>query len=217
MSLKLPKGTQFGFASLLDTTAAITAVSAANPAVASLATGATAPAEGSVVLLALPGWPAANNRPVVYGEDGALLGLDTTSAKLYRGASGAGTLQVAGDFVDLTQQGDPTTSGGEQQYWQGTLLEDPLGRQISLPTYKNAKTLTIPLYYDASAPWYTAAQEADAVGEPLILRAVLANGDTLYWYGYLSFDKDPTMAANTPMGNTLSFAIIGESTLVEAE
>ena len=118
--------------------------------------------------------------------------------------------------IDLDQQGDPTTAGGEQQYWSGTLLEDPTGRQIQIPTFKNAKTITIPLYYDPSKPWYPALKTVDAKGEPVVLRAKLAGGDVLYWYGYLSYDGDPTMAANTPMGTTATFTALADSILVEA-
>lgn len=212
MSLTLPKGIQFGFASLLDSPSAVTGFTSADPAIA---TGSTV-AAGSVVVVGSNGWPILNNRVSVVGDAEELLGIDTTEAALFPGTSGAGTLRVAGDFTNFTQQGDPTTSGGEQQFWNGILLEDPLGRQISLPTFKNAKTLTIPLYYDADEPWYKAAQVVDARGEPVVLRARMLNGDALYWYGYLSFDADPSMASNTPMGNTAVFTIIGASTLVKA-
>ncbi len=64
-----------------------------------------------------------------------------------------------------------------------------------MPTFKNAKTITLPLFYDPKKPWYSALKNADAKGEPVILRAKLVGGDVLYWYGYLSYNGDPTMAA----------------------
>jgi len=218
MSLKLPKGVQFGFASVLATAIAATGFSKAAPAVATVPTGSVD--EGEVVLIQVAGWPLLNNKVAVAGDETAgalpLLGTDTTDATLFGGTSGAGTLLIAGEFTDFTQQGDPSTSGGDQQFWQGTLLEDPTGRQISIPTTKNAKTMTLPLYYDPSLPWYGAAKAADARGEPVILRAKIPGGDVLYWYGYLSFDGDPTIASSTPMGNTMTFTALSESTLVEA-
>lgn len=218
MSLKLPKGVQFGFASVLATAIAATGFSKAAPAVATVPTGTVD--EGEVVLIQLAGWPLLNNKVAVAGDEVAgalpLLGTDTTDATLFAGTSGAGTLLIAGAFTDFTQQGDPSTSGGDQQFWQGTLLEDPTGRQLSIPTTKNAKTLTLPLYYDPSLPWYDAAKAADARGEPVILRAKIPGGDVLYWYGYISFDGDPSIASNTPMGNTMTFTALGDSTLVEA-
>jgi hypothetical protein len=86
-----------------------------------------------MVVIELPGWPALNNRATRAGAEATgsveLLGIDTTDTVLFPGTSGAGVLRKAGAFVDLDQQGDPTTAGGEQQYWSGTLLEDrPVAR-----------------------------------------------------------------------------------------
>lgn len=221
MSLKFPKGTQFGFANVLSAAIAATAISKADPAVATATTGAID--EGDVLLIEVPGWPILNNRVSEAGtvttgaSDSVILkGIDTSSAVLFPAASGAATLYKADDFVDFTQQGEVSMSGGDQQFWNGQLLEDPTGQQISVPTYKNARTLTIPLYYDPSQPWYKAAKEVDAIGKPIILRAKLPGGDVQYRYGYLSFSGDPSIAMNTPMGNTATFTALSESTLVEA-
>lgn len=81
---------------------------------------------------------------------------------------------------------------------------------------QDGKVLTLPLYFDPTLPWYAAAKAADAKGMPLILRAKLPGGDTLYRYGYMSFDGDPTITANNPMGNTMTFTALTDSTLVEA-
>lgn len=215
MALKMPKGVQFGFAQL-DTADPLPAsgFTSANPAVA---TGVTA-AAGTVVVVDAPGFPGINNVATELGAAGVLLGVDTSNTRLYpTGTSGPGAVRTVGDFVDFTQQGEPTTSGGEQQFWNGQLLEDPTGRQISIPTFKNAKVLTLPLYYDASLPWYDAAKEVDAIGDPVVLRMSIPGGDVLYRYGYLTFDGDPTITANTPMGNTMTFTALGDSVLVEAD
>ncbi|WP_313171464.1 phage tail tube protein [Stenotrophomonas sp.] len=221
MALKFPKGTQFGFANLLSAAIAATTISKADPAAATVTTDAVD--EGDVVLIEVPGWPIINNRVAQAGEvtagasDSVILrGIDTSSAVLFPGASGAAKLFKAGDFVDFTQQGEPSMSGGEQQFWTGQMLEDPTGQQISVPTYKNARVLTIPLYYDPKLPWYKAAKEVDAIGKPVVLRAKLPGGDVQYRYGYLSFNGDPAIASNTPNSNTATFTQLSESTLVEA-
>lgn len=219
MALTLPKGIQFGFAALTKASnAAVASVTPGNPTVIVYEAGATQPPADAVILTKASGWPLLNNKVSRLGDNDELLGIDTSDADLFP-AGGYGIVETitAGAFTDFTQQGDPTTSGGEQQFWTGTLLEDPLGRQISLPTFKNAKQLTIPLYFDPSEPWYAAAKRFDAKGEACVLRAKMPNRDVLYWYGYLSFDADPSIAANTPMGNTATFTIIGESTLVPAQ
>lgn len=221
MALKFPKGTQFGFAKVLATSIAATAISKADPAVATVTTGAVA--ENDVLLIEVPGWPLINNRVAQAGDvtTGAsdsvkMHGIDTSSTVLFPSDSGAAKLYKADTFVDFTQQGEPSMSGGEQQFWNGQFLEDPTGQQLSVPTYKNARVLTIPLYYDPKLPWYKAAKEVDAIGKPVVLRAKLPGGDVQYRYGYLSFSADPSIANNAPNSNTATFTQLAESTLVEA-
>ncbi|QVW29540.1 tail protein [Stenotrophomonas phage BUCT603] len=216
MALTMPKGSQFGFAPIIKgSNAKITAIANAKPGTVTYDQGATQPPDDAVILVKASGWPLLNNKVCRLGPNDELLGIDTSDTDLFPAAGfGIAETLTAGEFVDFTQQGDPSTSGGEQQFWTGQLLEDPLGRQISMPTFKNAKTMTIPLYYDPSEPWYDAAKKIDIKGEAVVLRNKLANGDVLYYYGYLSFDGDPSIQSNTPMGNTATFTIIGESTLV---
>lgn len=216
MALRLPRGIQFGFARLDDTkkhkVATVTGGTATkitfDPSVT------TPPADDSVLLFEATGWPAANNKVGRIDASDNLQGINTSAPELYpAGAFGASSVTEIQEWTDFTQQGEPSTSGGEQQFWQGTLLEDPAGRQISIPTFKNAKTLTLPLYFDPSLPWYDKAKLADAIGKPVVLRAKMP-AETLYWFGYLSFDGDPTIQANTPMGSTMTFTALQESTIV---
>lgn len=218
MSLKFPNGAVFGISTVIAAAITATAVSNANPAVATVPTGSVD--EGDV-LVVLAGWPDANNTAVEAGEVTAgasdtveLLGLDTTDAAVFPAGQANAKLMVASAFVDFSQQGEISTSGGDQQFWTGQFLE--ASRQISVPTVKNAKTFTLPLYFDPHLPWYATAKAADRKREPLVLRCKLPDGDVIYRYGYLSFDADPTMAANTPMGNTATFTALGDSILVEA-
>lgn len=216
MSLSFPNGAIFGFSTAIAAAVTASAVSNANPAVATVP--AASIDEGDVLVIQ-SGWPLANNSAVKAGSAATavdLLGLDSSDTTLYPAGEAAMTLAVASGFVDFSQQGDLSQSGGEQNFWTGQFLEDPTGRQINVPTFKSAKVLTLPLFYDPSQPWYAAARLVDAKKEPVVLRCKLPNGDEQYRYGYLSFDGDPSMAVNTPMGNTATFTALGETVLVEA-
>lgn len=220
MSLKFPDGAVFGISTLLAAAVSASAVSNANPAVATVPTGTID--EGDVLVMT-SAWPGLNNcvsqsGTVTVGATDTvqLRGIDSTDTDLYPAGEADLKLAVASGFVDFSQQGDVSTSGGEQQYWQGRFLEDRSGRQISVPTIKTAKVLTLPLFYDPKLPWYAAAKAADAKKEPIVLRCKLPGGDVIYRYGYLSFDGDPTLTAANPMGNTMTFTALNESTLVEA-
>lgn len=218
MSLKFPNGTQFGFSTTIGPAISVSAISAANPAEVTFSGGSLT---GGEIVVIESSHPMLNNLATQVGDvvstEAELLGLDTTDSSIYDNLNNTtAKLFVASGFVDFTQQGDPTTSGGEQQYWQGTFLEDRTGQQISVPTFKNAKVITIPLYYDKSQAWYAAAQKVDLKKSPVVLRAKLPGGDVLYRYGYLSFDADPNMAANAPMTNTATFTSLGRAITVEA-
>lgn len=217
MSLKMPNGTVFGFSTVIAAAVAASAVSNANPAVATVASGT--PDTDDVVVIQSAGWPLANNTATkvdVTGTAVTLLGVDTTETLLYPAGIAEMTLAIASSFVDFSQQGDLSQTGGEQNFWTGQLLEDPASRQINIPTFKTAKVMTLPLFFDKSLPWYAAAKLVDAKRLPVVLRARLPDGDEQYRYGYLSFDGDPSMAVNTPMGNTMTFTALGETNLVEA-
>jgi len=220
MSLYFPEGTVFSFSTVIGPVISASDVSNSNPAVATVSTGIN---DGDVLVIsASSSWDLANNA-VAKAKVGALqnsvslLGIDSSETELYPVGKANMKLSVASYFMEFDQQGDPTTAGGEQQFWTGRFLESKTGRQIQVPTYKNASTLTLPLFFDPRKPWYAAAKKADAFRDPLVLKGLLPNGDALYRYGYLSFNGDPSIAANTPMGNTLTFTALGETTLVEAD
>jgi hypothetical protein len=221
MGLRFPNGAVFGISTSIGAAVTASAVSNANPGIA------TVPKDSFVnddVLVVSSAWPSINNVVTVADDvtnDSSidtlkLLGLDTTDTGLHPTGGAAAKLSKASGFVDFSQQGDPSTSGGEQQFWSGLFLEDPTGQQINVPTNKSPKVLTLPLYYDPKLPWFAAAKAADAKKQAVVLRCKLPDGDVLYRYGYLSFDSEPSIAANTPMGNTVTFTALGASTLVEA-
>ena len=218
MALKFPNGSQFGISTAISSVINASVITNSNPAKVTTAAGALS--AGDVVVIE-SSHPMLNNLATqvgtVTGNESRLLGLDTSDTNIYDGL-GSATVRLfkASSFVDFTQQGDPTMSGGEQQFWSGVFLEDRTGKQISVPTYKNAKSITIPLYFDPGAGWYDAARKADLKKSPVVLRCKLPDGDAIYRYGYLSFDAEPNMAANSPMTNTVTFTTLGRAILVGA-
>lgn len=221
MGLKFPNGAVLGISTAFAAAAvAVTATSNADPAVATVA------AAGGIVagdvLLVTSNWNAINECVAVAGTiaDGTsipLLGLDTTDTVDFPEGEGTGALLKVADWQDFSQQGDVSTSGGDQQFWTGQFLEDKSGRQRQVPTTKNAQSMSLPLYFDPSLPWYKAAKNVDRKRQPVVLRARLPDGDSLYWYGYLSFNSSPAMAANSPMQNNCTFSINSEVTYIEAD
>jgi hypothetical protein len=216
MSQLFPNGTVFSVSTVLAAAIAITAISNANPAVAT----AAAPPELGDIGIITSGWPGINQRiarvlaPTANSFE--LEGFDTTSVAKYPAGAGAGTFAVVSGWVPLSQVNNIAKSGGDQQFFQWQYAEDPTGQQKQRPTYKNAKVITLTLDYDPALEWFDALDKADEAKDAIVLRAVLPNGATIYYLVYPSFDSDPSMDLNKNMGNTATFSLISKLTRYEA-
>lgn len=208
-----PNGTVFSVSTALLSALVLSAISNANPAVASCA---TPPADGTIGIIGSD-WPLLNNRIAktageVAGTSFKLSGFDTTDTSKYPAASNTGTFAPVDTWVTLSQVTNIAKSGGAQQYYQWQYAEDATNQQQQRPTFKNAKTLTLTLDYDPAKAWYAALDTIDQAQDAVVLRAVLPNGKELYYYVYPSFDKDPSMDLNKNMENTATFSLISQLT-----
>lgn len=202
----------FSVSTALGAALAISAISNANPAVA---TAASPPDDGDI-LLVRSGWTELNERVVraANADSGSfeLEGIDTSSLVRFPAGQGAGSVLPVSTWVTLSQVTGVEKTGGEQQFYQWRYVEDRSSRQRQRPTFKNAKVITLTLDYDPALAWYAALVEADAVKDPVVLRAVLPNLDELYYLVYPSFDGDPSMTLDQNMQNTATFSMTSEFT-----
>jgi hypothetical protein len=206
MSSLFPNKTVFSISTSYEAAKNISALTNADPAVAtSAAHGYT---DGDILLIG-SGWPAINDAPARVDNAAtgafALEGFDTTDTLRFPTGAGTGTARKVLNWASLSQVLDPSTAGGEQQYYQWVYLDDGIQRQR--PTFKNARTMTIPMDYDNTLPWYDALVQADLDGETRILRAALPNGKLFYWSVVVAFDGEPTFNANQNMQVTASFSM----------
>jgi hypothetical protein len=205
-----PNGTQYAVSSALAAAIAISAISNADPGVA---TTATVPTDGDILLLS-SGWSALND--TVVRVDGADVGdfeledIDTTSTTRFPAGEGAGTYQKVSTWEPLSQINDVALSGGEQQFYEFQYVEDREGRVRRKPTTRSARALEFMLDHDPDLDWYATLSAADAAGELVVLRAILPSGDTLYYLGYPSFDKQPTQTKNVNMQNKFILSMVCE-------
>jgi hypothetical protein len=210
MSSRFINGAKYALAQAISAASAITAITNADPAVAS---AGVLPADGDILIIE-SGWVELNETVARANAPAAgtfqLEGVDTTDDVRFPTGEGEGTYRIASDFVSLSQVRDVVDSGGEQQFFNYQYVEDSSSKQRSKPTFKNALTTTITLDYDPDLPWYAALIEADRTREPVVLRETLPNGDVIYYYGYVSFNKQPTRGLNQNMTNTATFTYIAE-------
>lgn len=217
MAQQFPNGTVFSVSTAFGTAVDVTAVTNANPAVA---TATSPPTDGTIGVMT-SGWPSLNQR--VVRTDGAdtssfeIDGFDTTDTSDYPAGEGKGAFTPVSTWVTLSQVTNIQKSGGEQQFYQWQYAEDPSGQQQQRPTFKNAKSLQLTMDFDDALDWYDSLKDADAAKDPVVLRAKLPNGKTLYYYVYPSFDADPSMNLNQNMQNVATFSQISPFTKYGAQ
>lgn len=213
MSSRFINGAKYAVSTQLAAAIAITALSNANPAVASTV---TPPANGDIVVLN-SGWTNINEgvyraSNVVAATSFKLEGVDTTDVVRYPATEGVGAFQKASAFVSLSQVRDVAMSGGDQNYYQFQYVEDEGGRQRQSPTFKGAMSMKIEMDYDPSLPWYDALITVDRLKVPCVLRETLPAGDVIYYVGILAFNKVPTKGINQNMTVTATFSLQADPT-----
>jgi len=216
MALKFPDGSVIGFSTAIAAAIPFSAIT--NAAIPEITHSGVIAEESLLVVQS--GWPSLNNRVVVAGETDTdqteLIGIDTTDTGLFPAGRGAGTVAIASSFIDFSQQGELTSSGGEPQTYTGKWLEDPLGQEFQVPIGQTARTYSLPLDYDRSLPWYAAAKEVSRKRKPVVIRIALPDGDTIYEYGWLHFNPSMNMQSGNPIKNAAMFYLLGsEGTLIE--
>jgi hypothetical protein len=199
MSSRFINGAKYAVSTALAAAVAITAITNADPAVAS---SPTPPADGDILLLT-SGWSNINSSAARAAnadvDSFELEGVNTTNVLRFPAGEGAGTFQKVNTFLGINQVRDVKLEGGEQNYFEFQYVEDEGGRQRKKPTFKSASAMTLVLDYDPDLAWYEALIEIDRVGGLVVVREILPSGDTIYYVGTLAFNKVPTKDINQNM------------------
>lgn len=203
-------GTKYAVSTTLAPLSPITGITNAVEAVAS---ATVLPTDGDIVVLN-SGWTELDEN-IARVKDAAtgkftLEGRNTTDTTRFPVGESAGGYETAGGFVSLSQVTSVELSGGEQQFYTWQYIEDPTGRQRQKPTFKNAQSIVIEMDDDPNKPWHAALTELDRKGTPCVLREILANGDTIYYYGYISYQKVPSKTMNENMKVSATFSLAAE-------
>ncbi|WP_199062863.1 phage tail protein [Serratia sp. ASV30] len=174
-----------------------TAVSNANGAVFTVATGHTLKV-GDIVMVR-SGWGLIDSlvaKITAQVDTSITIGaINTTDVSFFPVGGGKGSLQKIASWTQIPQITEVAQSGGDQQYVQVQFLEDD--RQRNLATFKAAKTQTFTFAHDASQPIYSLLQDADRNGITLAFYMHVPKAKELrYWSAVPAFDPQPTTAVN---------------------
>lgn len=210
MSVSLPNGATLKLAATYGPAKPITAITNANPAVASaVAHGFLAGA----ILELTSGWPKLNGRAVRVGAAPAadtfkLENFDSSDATLYPTASAPGSARAVLTWVDLPQALEFSTSGGETQFATYQFLESDTEQQI--PSGFSAMSIQVTIADDPTLACYPVLRAASAGRKPIIMLLTLPNGSQIPYNCYVSFNETPTLSKNNVMTVKPSFALIAQ-------
>ena len=213
MAYSLPEGSSQQFSNTLAAAKTITAITNANPAVATCtAHGYTT---GDEIMLS-SGWEDANDSVYkiesVDANSFKILGLDSTNTSFFPAGSGGGSAQKLSAWTAIPQVLTISASGGDARFTDVNPLAKRNG--IRIPTGFNATSVTLSLGFDATTPAYKTMVDISRSLSKVAFKQVLSGGSVQYGYGYMSVSEFPKLnnnsvntvdAAMTFLGRTMSY------------
>jgi hypothetical protein len=212
MTVRLPNGAIFSIASTYGTAKPVTAATNAKPPV--LTAVAHGLADAALVEVA-SGWTSLDGR--VARVDGAtedtfdLEGLDTTDTKRFPVGSGIGSVREITAWTQISQVLESGGSGGEQQFYNYSFLED-VGDERQIPTTRSARSVTLTIADDDTLPHYPVLKAASDDREPRAIRFQLPSGAFILFRAYVSMTDMPSTTKNEAMTQTVTLSLTGQPT-----
>ncbi len=209
MTVSVPNGSLVAIASGYGSALTVSAVTNANPAVAtSTAHGLS---NGDFVEVT-SGWSRLTNKIVrvanVTTNTFELEGYDTTSTSIYPAAGGAGSVREVTGWTQLSQILSSSSNGGEQQFLEYQFLEADAQQRI--PTFKNAAGLTFSVADDQSLAGYQLAATANDDRAQRAVRVTLTNSSKILYNAYISLNKTPSLTVNELMACEVTLSLLAE-------
>ena len=210
MALYFPEGSSQQFSQTFASAKTITALTNANPAVAtSVAHGYTT---GDEILLT-SGWEDATDSvykiTVLTADTFSIQGLDTTNTGFYPAGTGAGTAQKISGWTSIPQVLTISGSGGDARFTDVQLLAKR--NSLKIPTGFNATSITLSLAHDAANANYVTMVGISRNLSKVAFKQVISGGSVTYGYGYLSVSEMPKLNSNSVNTVDAALTVIGRS------
>lgn len=212
MSKTLATRVKFAIAKTYGAAVAMSAISNASEAVATLGAG-----HGVIVgdwVEVTSGWGLLNGRirrvKTVAANDVTLEGMNTTSTMKYPAGTGIGSIRRITAWDQLSQLKNVTSSGGDQQFADGTDLDNET--EVKIPTIKSGRTMNLEFYDDPNLPWYATVEAASDAVVPTAVMISPPNGSKIVSNAYWGLMKEPNIQKNEVMTSNISLTFTCEST-----
>lgn len=210
MSVSLPNGSIVSIAATYGAIKVMSAVSNANPAVATLEAS-----HGVIVndiLEVTSGWSRLTDRivraSVVSVNDVSLEGINATSTTNFPAGSGVGSVREVLTWTQLSQILESGSEGGEQQFLEYQFLEADAARRI--PTFKSPSGVSFKIADDPALAGYILASDANDDRLPRAVRVALPSGAKIYYNAYISLNKVPSLTVNELMAVDITLSLLNQ-------
>jgi hypothetical protein len=204
MAYNFPEGAAFYFSSTFAGAKTITAVTNANPAVATSTSHGYS--DGDIVLFS-SGWEDATDRCYKVDQQDAnnfeLEGLNSSNTSFFGAGSGTGSTYAVSSWVSIPQVLTVATQGGDARFTQ----VQPLARRnaTQVATGFNPSSMTLSLAYDHTNANYVSMLDISRSLTKVAFKLTLNGGAYMLAYGYMNVSETPTMNSNQVM--TVSCAL----------
>lgn len=207
MAAVVADGTIVAIASTYGAAKTMSAVTNANPAVATLE-AAHGVIVGDIIEMS-SGWPDMDDKilrvSVLSTNDVTLEGFSTSNTTKYPSGSGTGTVREITAFTNIAQILTIATEGGEPRYLDYQFLNELQQRRI--PLSKSPLNLTLTLADDITLAQQATIRAAEDGGVPVAMRLTLPNGSKVYLNGYWTMSNLPGFSSGQINTRTVGFAL----------
>ena len=210
MAISLPNGTIISIASGYGAVKNMTALSNANPGVATLEASHGVVENDFIEVTS--GWSRLTDKIVRAGtvstNDVQLDEYNTSSTTIYPAGSGTGTVREITGWTQLTQILSSASNGGEQQFLEYQFLEGDAQKRI--PTFKSAAGITFSVADDPTLAGYILASTANDDRLQRAVKATLPSGAIILYNAFISINKTPSLTVNEIMAVEVTLSLLAE-------
>lgn len=192
MAFYTAEGSKFYFSDTFGAAKNVTALTNADPAVA------TSDAHGLLdadEVLLMSGWEEATENVFrvdsINADTFGLLGLDSTDTNFHPAGSGLGSVRKITGWTEIPQVLNIETQGGDPRYIDVQLLASQYASRI--PTGFNPSSATLTLAHDPANAVYKRMLGIGRVRRLVAFKIVVAGGGVSYAYGYMSAAEAPQL------------------------
>ena len=211
MSKTLATRIKFSIAKTYGASVSMTAISNAAEAVATLGAGHSVIVGDWLELTS--GWGLLNGKilrvKTVVTNDITLEGMNTTSTAKFPAGTGTGSIRRITAWDQLSQIKNVSTSGGDQQFADGTDLDNDV--EVKIPTIKSARTMTLEFFDDPTLSWYATVLAASDAIVPTGVLIQPPNGSKIANNAYWGLMKEPNVQKNEVLTSSIALTFTAES------